>query len=421
MPAFLVILLCDFLYNPQLVRGNERSASPEVIVDSKLQEEQGESLKQTVNGSAAVEQDSHQELKITGELMNGVFSYQINKGFLDAVYERYKKELGSPATQESSRAAQRILDEFGMKIEREVNRLKRGARSARYEPDANLLKTAIREERRNRREGTAEEKEEGSMTKLKTILSFADVNIFGFKGNDQPFRVRDFQECSGGLKGTDALLAIDVQNGFIREHHARGGGQLPVPDGQQVVPAVRRLMSEFKESSKFFTRDFHPEGHVSFASSKKDGPWPDHCVRGTASAGIHKGVQAAMPADLRDRLKAECEGIKNGAAEEKDWVEIEKGDTTIVAKAYKEDVDAYSGFKGTNLNELMSKKGINRTFIVGLATDYCVMHSAIDAAVNGKNPVVVLGAVRGVDWFAGDLKKAIAKMKIMRVQFCPAI
>lgn len=293
-----------------------------------------------------------------------------------------------------------------------------GKREAVFQAPFVFLRAAQIEEMANRKLGTAETSEGPNMTKMKTILSFADVNISGLDANEIKFNPTEFKAEIGPTQSSDALLGIDIQNDFIPQRHARGGGKLGVPHGEQIIRSVRQLMREsFSGKPMFFTRDFHPLEHVSFDS------WPEHCVRGTLGASLHAGITSLFSSDLQSALERSCSSVDS--LPEDNWIVVDDPaktqNVTVVAKAYQKDIDSYSGFKGTNLNSMMSEKRVQRTFIVGLATDYCVMHSAIDAAVSGRNPYVILGAVRGVDFAPGDLRRAIAKMKIMGVKFCPSL
>jgi nicotinamidase/pyrazinamidase len=184
----------------------------------------------------------------------------------------------------------------------------------------------------------------------------------------------------------DVLLVIDVQNGFVP------GGALPVAGGHEVVPLINRLAGRFQHV--VLTQDWHTPGHISFASShpgKKPfetialpyGPqvlWPDHCVQGTADADLHPGL--AIPhAEL------------------------------ILRKGYRQAIDSYSAFyeadgkTPTGLTGYLKERGLTRAFLVGLATDFCVAWSALDARKSGFEATVIEDATRGID-VDGSLGKA---------------
>jgi len=188
---------------------------------------------------------------------------------------------------------------------------------------------------------------------------------------------------------SDALLVIDVQNCFIP------GGTLPVPDGQAVVPLINELAGKFP--CVVMTQDWHPSGHISFASTHGKEPfsviklpygdqvmWPDHCVQGTDDARLH--------AEL-DLTKAQL----------------------ILRKGFNPNVDGYSAFYDndkktqTGLAAYFKARGIQRVFVCGLATDFCVMWSAVDARKSGFKVVVIEDACRGID-VRGSMEAAWKEM-----------
>lgn len=197
-----------------------------------------------------------------------------------------------------------------------------------------------------------------------------------------------------------ALLVIDVQNDFIP------GGQLPVPEGDLIVPLINRLGDRFKQV--IIAQDWHPPGHASFASSHPDrepyevielpyGPqtlWPDHCVRATAGAELHKDLNLPH-AQL------------------------------IIRKGCNPDIDSYSAFleadrkTTTGLAGYLKERGIDTLYLVGLALDFCVMFSALDARAAGFNVFVVLDACRAID-LDGSLAAAISRMQVAGVDLVSA-
>lgn len=186
------------------------------------------------------------------------------------------------------------------------------------------------------------------------------------------------------------LIVVDVQNDFCP------GGKLAVPGGDEVVPVINALAKRF--SHVVMTQDWHPAGHSSFASSHPGKQpfemvampygqqvlWPDHCVQGTKGAEFR--------ADL-------------------DVTPVQ----AIIRKGYRKEIDSYSGFveadrtTPTGLTGYLRERGILRTVIVGLATDFCVNWTAQDAARAGFDTYVVEDACRAID-LEGSLAKAWADM-----------
>jgi nicotinamidase/pyrazinamidase len=168
----------------------------------------------------------------------------------------------------------------------------------------------------------------------------------------------------------DALVVVDVQNDFLP------GGALAVPAGDAVVPVLNRYIGEFERRRLpvFATRDWHPPGHCSFR--EQGGPWPPHCIAGTRGAEFARDL--ALPASAR-----------------------------LVSKAARAEADAYSGFEGTDLASQMRQLQCTRVFIGGLATDYCVRASALDARAEGFEVVVLEDAIRAVDVHPGDGQRAL--------------
>jgi nicotinamidase/pyrazinamidase len=169
---------------------------------------------------------------------------------------------------------------------------------------------------------------------------------------------------------TDALLVIDVQNDFCP------GGALAVPDGDKVVRLVNLLMPNFDHV--FATQDFHPADHSSF--TEQGGPWPVHCVQGTEGAGLH----ADLDVSSIDRI-------------------FQKGTDPAT--------DGYSGFAGTNLADELHRLGVQRVFVAGLATDYCVKSTTIEAIDQGFDAVVIIDAIRAVNVKPRDGEDALADME----------
>ncbi|HTW37781.1 MAG TPA: nicotinamidase [Steroidobacteraceae bacterium] len=171
----------------------------------------------------------------------------------------------------------------------------------------------------------------------------------------------------------DALLVVDVQNDFLPR------GALAVPAGDEVIAALNRAILEFERRRLpvFATRDWHPAGHCSFR--EQGGPWPSHCVAGSEGAQFPPTLH--LPPQVR-----------------------------VISKAMRADTDAYSGFDGTDLAAQLRRLGSTRVFVGGLATDYCVRATVLDALAAGFVAVVLIDAVRGVNVHAGDAERALAEM-----------
>ncbi|MFC4214486.1 bifunctional nicotinamidase/pyrazinamidase [Pseudophaeobacter arcticus] len=194
---------------------------------------------------------------------------------------------------------------------------------------------------------------------------------------------------------TQALIVIDVQNDFCP------GGALAVPGGDEVVAPINALMADFE--TVILTQDWHPAGHSSFASSHPGlSPfesvemsygaqvlWPDHCVQGSAGAAFHPDLDVS-------------------------------GDL-IIRKGFRPLIDSYSGFfendqkTPTGLEGYLRSRGVSELTFVGLATDFCVAFSALDAANLGFDVRVDLTACRGID-LEGSLEKSLVEMRAAGVQ-----
>ena len=193
----------------------------------------------------------------------------------------------------------------------------------------------------------------------------------------------------------DVLVVVDVQNGFMP------GGSLPVPDGDEVVPVINRLARSFRHV--VVTQDWHTPGHISFASSHRGkkpfdtielpyGPqvlWPDHCVQGTVDAELHCNLTIPHAA-------------------------------LIIRKGYRPQVDSYSAFLEadrttmTGLSGYLRERQLENAYVVGLATDFCVAWTALDAKRAGFGAFVIEDATRAID-AGGSLARAWEAMQIARV------
>lgn len=168
----------------------------------------------------------------------------------------------------------------------------------------------------------------------------------------------------------DGLLIVDLQNDFCP------GGALAVPQGNEIVKGINALMPRFKLIAA--SQDWHPQNHCSFKS--RGGPWPPHCIQNTRGAALHP------------ELKQEQIAVR-------------------ILKAQDPNKDAYSAFQETSLAEKLKARKIVRLFVCGLATDYCVKQSALDAVQNGFSTLVLTDLVRAVNIRLGDDQKALAQMK----------
>ena len=188
-----------------------------------------------------------------------------------------------------------------------------------------------------------------------------------------------------------ALVLVDIQNDFLP------GGALAVPDGNSVIPVANALQAAV--SLVVCTQDWHPTGHESFASQhpgKQPGDqiqleglvqtlWPDHCVQGT------RGAEFAADLDMQ---------------------RVDK----VFRKGTDRNIDSYSTFfdnehrKDTGLRDYLEKRGVDEVWVAGLATDYCVLYSALDARQLGFRTYVVADGCRAVDLAEGDGQRAFAEM-----------
>ena len=192
--------------------------------------------------------------------------------------------------------------------------------------------------------------------------------------------------------GCCALILVDLQNDFVE------GGALAVPDGMAVVAIANRIIGDF--DLVVATQDWHPADHQSFASQHSgvsigqqfmlnglpQTAWPDHCIQETFGAELVAGL---------------------------DTHRIAK----IVRKGTDKSIDSYSGFfdnghqKSTGLAEFLKSKGVDQVAVMGLATDYCVRFTALDAVKEGFETILLLDGCRGVELQPGDIAKAIEELK----------
>jgi nicotinamidase/pyrazinamidase len=199
-----------------------------------------------------------------------------------------------------------------------------------------------------------------------------------------------------GIGDTDVLLVVDMQKDFMP------GGALAVGDGNSIVPLINQLATRF--ANVVLTQDWHPRGHISFASSHAGAKpfettqvpygvqalWPDHCVQGSPGAALHEAL-----------------AIDHAIM--------------ILRKGYRAEIDSYSAFMEadrkttTGLAGFLREKGVRRVFACGVATDYCVAWSALDARAEGFETFVVEDACRAID-VNDSLDNAWAQMAAARVR-----
>jgi nicotinamidase/pyrazinamidase len=183
----------------------------------------------------------------------------------------------------------------------------------------------------------------------------------------------------------DALVVVDVQNDFSP------GGSLAVPNGDEVVPVINSAIEKFTAAGApvFATRDWHPEKTKHFEAH--GGLWPPHCVQGTRGAEFHPGLRLPPSAG-------------------------------IMSKGMDPEEDAYSAFQARDAADVelaivLGTRGIRRLFVAGLATDYCVKATALDALHRDFQVVVLEDAIKAVDLNPGDGDTAIEEMKVAGARF----
>ncbi len=180
------------------------------------------------------------------------------------------------------------------------------------------------------------------------------------------------------MRENSALIVVDMQNDFC------ANGSLPVKDGDTIVPVLNGYIELFKAAGflVFATRDWHPEKTIHFA--KYGGKWPVHCVQGTKGAEFHKDLN--LPKDAR-----------------------------IITTGDLPDDEGYSGIQGRDpsgrlLSQALKDSGIDRVYVGGLATDYCVKETVLDGLRAGFKVTVLGDAIKGVDVKKGDSERAMKEM-----------
>ncbi len=179
--------------------------------------------------------------------------------------------------------------------------------------------------------------------------------------------------------GRDALLLVDIQNDFCP------GGALAVPEGDRIVPVANWYARLFERRGLpvFASRDWHPAQTKHFQAW--GGVWPPHCVQDTRGAALHPNL--SLP-----------------------------DDAVVVSKGMDPEQDSYSAFQavtpaGEPLGDALAERGVERLFVGGLATDYCVKATTLDALSSGFDVVVLEDAVKGIDLNPGDIARAVADME----------
>jgi nicotinamidase/pyrazinamidase len=165
---------------------------------------------------------------------------------------------------------------------------------------------------------------------------------------------------------------VDFQNDFTP------GGALAVPEGDAIAARVNELAADPRFELVIATRDWHPADHGSF--EEQGGVWPVHCVQDTEGAELHPAL---------DRSRVDV----------------------VLDKGQDPGTDGYSGFDGTQLEKLLRERGVDKLTLVGLATDYCVKHTALDARAAGFEVVVDRAGVRGVEVEPGDSERALDEVR----------
>lgn len=181
------------------------------------------------------------------------------------------------------------------------------------------------------------------------------------------------------IRHGDALLLVDVQNDFLP------GGSLAVKSGDLILPALNRCIALFRQARLpiYASRDWHPANHSSF--HEQGGTWPPHCIANSRGASFSD--QLTLPEN-----------------------------TIVISKATRSDIDAYSAFTGTDLEQRLRNAGIERLVVGGLATDYCVLNTVRDALSLGFAVLLLIDGVRAVDVKPGDGQRALAEMLALGAQ-----
>jgi nicotinamidase/pyrazinamidase len=175
------------------------------------------------------------------------------------------------------------------------------------------------------------------------------------------------------INKNDSLIIVDVQKDFCP------GGALPVPEGDRIIPTLNKYINTFRRANIriFATRDWHPPNHASFKPF--GGIWPPHCIQNAEGAEFHPDLK--LPKEAK-----------------------------IISKATDPQRESYSGFDDTELEAELKRQGIQRVFVGGLATDYCVKNTVLDALKLGFEAVLLDDAIKGINKNSRDSDEAIEEM-----------
>ncbi len=175
------------------------------------------------------------------------------------------------------------------------------------------------------------------------------------------------------LTEQDALIITDIQLDFLP------GGALPVEGGDRIIPVINEYIKHFTKAKApiIASRDWHPLNHSSF--KPQGGLWPPHCIQNTEGAKFSSKLK--LPSD-----------------------------TIIISKATNPQYEAYSAFDRTDLDKQLQQLGVRRLFVCGLATDYCVVNTVLDARKLGYDTVVLMDAILGINLLSGDVDRAVEAM-----------
>ncbi len=175
------------------------------------------------------------------------------------------------------------------------------------------------------------------------------------------------------IKNSDALLITDIQIDFLP------GGSLSIENADEIIPVINDYIRRFRDAKAHVlaSRDWHPSNHISFKA--QGGPWPPHCIQETAGAKFSPELK--LPPH-----------------------------TPVISKATNPEREAYSAFEGTSLAHELRALGVKRLFVGGLATDYCVVNTVIDARKLGLETVVLMDATLGINVEPGDVDRAVETM-----------
>ena len=176
------------------------------------------------------------------------------------------------------------------------------------------------------------------------------------------------------IKTGDALLIIDIQNDFLM------GGSLAVAERERHIPIINRYIEKFVAHGNpvFLTRDWHPADHWSFV--EQGGPWPSHCIAGSYGAEFSSSL-------------------------------VQPENAHMISKGVRPESEGYSDFEGPDLRNKLDRAGVSRLFVAGLATDYCVLHTVLDALKLGYGVFLLQDAVKAVNVNPDDGNKALRTMQ----------